>query len=141
MIYAKVPPVVRKCSMIISILLIFLTLSNQAMFAQCPEGVHHDGIGSENSEMEVLIVLDANNSSIDISDFEINIYSEITANYLITESQIFPNIGLNENIEISKSGNKIIVSGLDEGINLKNCLIVFVGKDCPLKKIQIKDNL
>lgn len=140
MIYAKVQPVVHCCSMIIPLLLIFLTFSNHSMLAQCPENVRVDKNSGENSGSEILLVFDGVESSFNISKFEINIFNELTGNYLITESNIIPSIGSGETVEVSKSGNRILISDLDPSIDLTKCLIIFVGDDCPVKKIRIKDN-
>ncbi len=140
MIYAKVQPVVRYCSMILSLLLIFLSFGNHSTLAQCPENVRVDKNSSENSGSGILLVYDAAESSFNISRFEINIFNELTGNYLITESNIIPSIVRGETVEVSKSGNRILISDLDSSIDLTKCLIIFVGGDCPVKKIRIKDN-
>lgn len=139
-ILAKVQPVMRICSIVIFLLLIFLTLSNHRVIAQCPENVHLDKNNGGDTGDAVLLVFDDAGSSINISQFEINIYNELTGNYLVTESNIIPSIGNGATAEVSKSGNRILIGDKDPNIDLTKCLVIFVGNNCTLKKIRIKDN-
>jgi hypothetical protein len=123
---------------IVVLSLLFVIFSLQA-FSQCPEKVVLDNRITASSDLKQLNVLDSFESNVNISGFEINIFNNSTGNYLFLESSIFPSIGITNDIEVSKSGNRILLRNMPENINLLNCVIIFIGEECPAKKVSISE--
>jgi len=105
--------------------------------AQCPEKVVFEDRGLDNSSLKEIYIYDSFDTGIDISDFEINIYNESTGNYIIIESSNFPSVGINNDIELNKAGNRIQILNTPAEVNLLNCVVIFIGEECPVKKIEI----
>jgi hypothetical protein len=121
-------------SVLLSLLFILLP---SLTFAQCPEKVVAEERELDNSGLKEVYVYDSFDTGIDISDFEINIFNELTGNYIIIESSNFPSVGINNDIEINKEGNRIQILNAPVEINLLNCVVIFIGDECPVKKIEI----
>jgi hypothetical protein len=121
---------------IVVLSLLFVIFSLRA-FSQCPEKVILDNRTTATSDLRELIVLDSFESNVNISGFEINIFDNSTGNYLFVESINFPTIGINNDVDVSKSGSRILLRGLPENINLLSCVIIFIGNECPAKKVSI----
>jgi hypothetical protein len=119
-------------------LMVIIPLSARVM-AQCPEKIIV-GEGSLNdTDQKEILVYDSFDSGINISNFEINIFNELTGNYVVVESSNFPRIGINNDIDINKTGHRIRITNVPGDLNLLRCVIIFVGGDCPIKKITITD--
>lgn len=123
---------------IVVLSLLFVIFSLQA-FSQCPEKVVLDNRIAASSDLKELNVLDSFESDVNISGFEINIFDNSTGNYLFLESSNFPSIGISNDIDVSKSGNRILLRNMPENINLLNCVIIFIGEECPAKKVSISE--
>ena len=121
-------------SVLLSLLFILLPWLT---FAQCPEKVVAEEQELDNSGLKEVYVYDSFDTGIDISDFEINIFNELTGNYIIIESSNFPSVGINNDIELNKEGNRIQILNAPVEINLLNCVVIFIGDECPVKKIEI----
>ena len=117
-------------------LVCIISFSIQVM-GQCPEKIIAiDGDLNDPTRKEVL-VYDSFDSGINISDFEINIFNELSGNFIVVESSNFPRIGIDNEIEIIKTGNRIQINNVPEDLNLLRCVVIFIGGDCPAKKIAI----
>jgi hypothetical protein len=123
---------------IVVLSLLFVIFSLQA-FSQCPEKVVLDIRNTASSDLKELNVLDSFESNVNISGFEINIFDNSTGKYLYLESSNFPSIGISNDIDVSKSGNRILLRNIPENINLLNCVIIFIGEECPAKKVSISE--
>ncbi len=123
---------------IVVLSLLFVIFSLQA-FSQCPEKVVLENSNTATSDFRELNVFDSFNSNFNLSGFEINIFDINTGNYLFVESSNFPSIGITNNIEVSKSGNRILLRNMPENINLLNCMIIFIGEECPAGKVPISE--
>lgn len=117
-------------------LIIFLI--PEMVIGQCPDhAVTEPGQYGE-TEIREIFVFDEMNAEWDVSESKINIYNESSGSYLILESDQFPSVGLKENIEFNKTGNRIILSGVSPELDLSSCLLIILNKNCPVKKIEIK---
>lgn len=134
----KIQPVMRRIKSIVVLSLLFVIFSWQA-FSQCPEKVVLENRVFDASDVVELIVFDSFNSNINISGFEINIFNNSTGSYLITESSNFPSIGNASDVDINKSGNRIELRNIPEDIDLLKCIVIFIGEECPAKKVMISD--
>lgn len=134
----KFQPVMGRFKSIAVLSLLFVIFSLQT-FAQCPEKVVINNRTLATSDSRELNVLDSFDSNVNISRFEINIFDSSTGNYLFAESSNFPTIGINNNVVVSKSGNRIVLNNIPENINLLNCVIIFIGEECPVRKVSISD--
>ncbi len=123
---------------IVVLSLLFVIFSLQA-FSQCPEKIVLDIRNTASSDLKELNVLDSFESNVNISGFEINIFDNSTGEYLYLESSNFPSIGISNDIDVSKSGNRILLRNMPENINLLNCVIIFIGEECPVKKVSISE--
>ena len=123
----------------VSLFLMVIILLSARVMAQCPEKIIvGEGSLNDPAQKEVL-VYDSFDSGINISNFEINIFNELTGNFVVVESSNFPRIGIENNIDISKTGNRIRITNVPGDLNLLRCVIIFVGGDCPVNKIVITD--
>lgn len=134
----KIQLVMLRFKSIVVLSLLFVIFSLQA-FAQCPEKVVLDNRTTATSDLRELNVFDSFGSNVNISGFEMNIFDSSTGNYLFVESSNFPTIGINTDVELSKSGNRIILRNITENINLLNCVIIFIGDECPAKTVSISE--
>ena len=132
----KIQLVMRRFKSIVVLSLLFLIFSLQA-FSQCPEKVVLANGITATSDLQEMIVFDSFESNVNISGFEINIFDSSTGNYLFIESSNFPTIGISNDVDVSKSGNRILLRNMPENINLLNCVIIFIGNECPAKKVSI----
>lgn len=132
----KIQLVMRRFKSIVVLSLLFVIFSLQA-FSQCPEKVVLDNRTTATSDLRELNVLDSFESNVNISGFEINIFDKSTGNYLFVESSNFPTIGISNEVNVSKSGSRILLRDMPENINLLGCVIVFIGENCPAKKVSI----
>ena len=123
---------------IVLLSLLFVIFSLQA-FSQCPEKVVLDNNITTSSDLRELYVLDSFESNVNISGFEINIFDSSTGNYLFIESNNFPTIGIDYDIGVSKSGNRIVLRNMPENINLLNCVIIFISEECPASQVSISE--
>lgn len=133
----KIQPVMRRFKLIVVLSLLFVIFSWQA-FSQCPEKVVLENRAAA-SDLKELIVYDSFDSNVNISGFEINIFNSSTGSYLLTESSNFPSIGVTNDVDINKSGNRIQLRNIPEDIDLLRCIVIFIGEECPAKKILISD--
>ena len=117
-------------------LMIIISLSTRVM-AQCPEKVIFEEGNIINPDQKEVLVYDSFDTGINISNFEINIFNELTGNFVVVESSNFPRIGIDNNIGINKTGNRIRIANVPDDLNLLRCVIIFVGGNCPVKKITI----
>ncbi len=136
----KIQLVMCRFKSIILLSLLFLIFSLQA-FSQCPEKVVLDNSITATSDSRELNVFDSFESNVNISGFEINIFDSSSGNYLFLESSNFPSIGTPDEIDVSKSGNRILLRNMPENINLLNCVIIFIGEECPAKEVSISERL
>ena len=134
----KIQPVMRRIKSIVVLSLLFVIFSWQA-FSQCPEKVVLENGVFAASDVVELVVFDSFNSNINISGFEINIFNSSTGSYLISESSNFPSIGNASDVDINKSGNRIELRNIPEDIDLLKCIVIFIGEECPAKKVVISD--
>jgi hypothetical protein len=134
----KIQPVMRRFKLIVVLSLLFVIFSWQA-FSQCPEKVALENRTAAASDVKELIVYDSFDSNVNISGFEINIFNGSTGSYLITESSNFPSIAVTSDVVINKSGNRIQLRNIPEDIDLLRCIVIFIGEECPVKKILISD--
>jgi len=128
--------VMRRFTSIVVLSLLFVIFSWQA-FSQCPEKVVIENGATAASDLKELNVFDSFDSNVNISGFEINIFDNSTGSFLITESSNFPSIGVNSDVDINKSGNRIQLRNIPEDLDLLRCVVIFIGEECPAKKITI----
>ena len=127
----------RRINSLVLLSLLFFILLPSEGFSQCPEKVLVENSGSGDSDIQEIYVYDSFDTSIDVSEFEINIFNEDKGNYLIVESSNFPSIGVNNDIRINKEGNRIQLSNIPDNIDLLRCIVIFIGDECPVQKITI----
>lgn len=116
---------------------IFFLLYDTQALAQCPEKVVLEVSGLDNSDPAVARVYDDLENVVDITVFEINIFNELTGNYVFTESANLPNIGTSEVINIEKQNNLVRINNIPDNIDLLKCALVFIGGNCPPKAVKI----
>ena len=123
-------------SFILLSLFLFVFLPSKG-FSQCPEKVVMDNQVAGNSDFQVLLVLDSFDADVDISSFEVNVFNEDEGKYLIIESTNFPSIGINNDIQINKEGNRILLANIPDNVDLLRCIVILIGNECPIQKITI----
>jgi hypothetical protein len=133
----KLQLVMHRINSLILLSLLFFILLPTKGFSQCPGKVIVENQGPADSGILDLYAYDSFDSGIDISDFEVNIFSEEEGKYLVIESTNFPSIGLNNDIQINKEGNRIQLANFPGNIDLLRCIVIFIGDDCPVQKITI----
>ena len=133
----KLQLVMRRINSLVLLSLLIFALLPFEGFSQCPEKVIVENIGPGDSDLRELFVYDSFDTSIDVSDFEINIFSEEEGNYLIIESSNFPSVGVNNDIQINKEGNRIQLNNIPGNVDLLRCIVIFIGDECPVQKITI----
>ena len=133
----KLQLVMRRINSLVLLSLLFFIFLPIEGFSQCPEKAIVENSGSGDSDIQEVYVYDSFDTSIDISEFEINIFNEDKGNYLIVESSNFPSIGVSNDIRINKEGNRIQLSNIPDTIDLLRCIVIFIGDECPVQKITI----
>jgi hypothetical protein len=133
----KLQLVMRRIDSLILLSLLFIFFLPARGYSQCPEKVVIENQGPGNDNVQELFVYDSFDTGVDITDFEVNIFNEESGNYLVIESANFPSIGITNDIQMIKEGNRIQLVNFPDNADLLRCVVIFIGEECPVDKITV----